>query len=147
VARDSDGRLEAFVRGTDSALWQIRQDDTNSQRWSAWASLGGSIRSDPTVVLNSDGRLEVFARGTDKELWHIWQEARYARKAYQINVLVGWSAWAPLGGRVAGDPTVAVNSDGRLEVFTPDTDNTLWHAWQQATHSQRWSAWASLGRP
>ena len=76
-----------FARGTDNALWHIWQTAPHSG-WSGWASLGGVITSDPTVIDNTDGRLEVFARGTDNALWHIWQTAPGN----------GWSSWATLGG-------------------------------------------------
>jgi acylphosphatase len=39
---------------------------------------------------------------------------------------------------------VAVNADGRLEVFATGTDNALWHIWQTAPNNG-WSSWASLG--
>ena len=44
---NSDGRLEVFVRGTDDALWHIWQTVPHGGPWSAWASLGGNITSDP----------------------------------------------------------------------------------------------------
>ena len=74
VARNADGRLEVFAQGTDNALWHIWQTAPNNG-WSGWASLGGTITSEPEVARNADGRLEVFARGTDNALWHMWQTA------------------------------------------------------------------------
>jgi acylphosphatase len=50
-----------------------------------------------------------------------------------------------LGGRISSDPSVAVNSDGRIEVFARGTDDALWHIWQDAPHAGPWSAWSSLG--
>jgi hypothetical protein len=66
------GRLEAFVRGADNALWHKWQVAPNSG-WSAWASEGGVLTSNIAVGMNADGRLEVFVRGTDNALWHKWQ--------------------------------------------------------------------------
>jgi hypothetical protein len=137
--------LEVFARGTDNALWRISQRAASSQDWSAWTSLGGDITSDPSVVLNANGKLEVFARGTDNGLWHIWEEVTYFRKQYEIIASVAWSAWASLGGDATSDPTVTLNSDGGLEVFARSSDNAFWHIRQEAPHSQRWSAWTSLG--
>jgi acylphosphatase len=131
VARNADGRLEAFVQGTDGALWHIWQTSPNST-WGGWSSLGGWITT-PVVGQNADGRLEVFARGSDGALWHIWQTAPNST----------WSGWASLGG-VVSMPTVARNADGRLEVFAQGTDGALWHIWQTAPNST-WSGWASLG--
>ena len=87
VARNADGQLEIFARGTDNALWHKWQTAPNNG-WSGWASLGGVITSDPVVGQNADGRLEVFARGTDNAVWHQWQTAPSD----------GWSGWASLGG-------------------------------------------------
>ncbi|MCE1631361.1 hypothetical protein LWT39_23385, partial [Enterobacter hormaechei] len=63
VHRNSDGRLEVFVRSTDNALWHNWQTAADTNTWSSWQPLYGGITSNPEVCLNSDGRLEVFARG------------------------------------------------------------------------------------
>jgi hypothetical protein len=72
VGQNEDGRLEAFVRGTDQALWHKWQTAPNSG-WSGWLSEGGVLTSDIAVGHNADGHLEVFVRGTDNALWHNWQ--------------------------------------------------------------------------
>jgi hypothetical protein len=96
VVPNANGKLEVFARGTNNALWHIGEEVTFSRKqyeiiaslaWSAWASLGGGITSDPTVTLNSDGGLEVFARGNDNAFWHIRQEAPHSQS---------WSAWTSL---------------------------------------------------
>jgi hypothetical protein len=69
-------------------------------------------------------------------LWHNWQTAPHAGP---------WSGWSSLGGVIVSDPSLALNSDGRLEVFALGLDGALWHIWQDAAHSGPWSAWASLG--
>ena len=89
VVCNSDGRLEAFARGTDGALWHIWQTAPHAGPWSGWASLGGIITTNPAAVVNSDGRIEVFARGTDNALWHIWQTAPHSGP---------WSGWVFLLG-------------------------------------------------
>jgi peptidoglycan hydrolase-like protein with peptidoglycan-binding domain len=132
VVSNADGRLEAFVRGTDGALWHIWQTKPNNG-WSGWHSLGGVIQGAPTVGRNADGRLEVFARGTDGALWHIWQTKPNN----------GWSGWASLGGWIV-NPVVGSNADGRLEVFAQGADGALWHIWQTKPNNG-WSGWASLG--
>jgi hypothetical protein len=50
-----------------------------------------------------------------------------------------------LGGNLKGDPAVARNLDGRLEVFVVAATNTLYHKWQSSVGSNTWSAWTSLG--
>ena len=133
VAANNDGRLEAFARGTDNALWHCWQM-TPGGTWSGWASRGGVITSVPCVSPNADGRLEVFARGTDGALWHIWQTVPNG----------SWSGWASLGGVITSDPTATCSADGRIEVFARGADGALWHIWQRGG-VQGWSAWASRG--
>jgi ligand-binding sensor domain-containing protein/signal transduction histidine kinase len=43
-----------------------------------------------------------------------------------------------------GQPVVARNADGRMEVFKVDADGELRHRWQKEPNGE-WSAWASLG--
>ena len=133
VGTNKDGRLEAFARGTDNALWHCWQM-TPGGTWSGWASRGGVITSVPSVVSNADGRLEVFARGSDGALWHIWQTTPNG----------SWGGWASLGGVITSDPSATRNADGRVEVFARGTDGGLWHIWQKGVQ-QGWSAWASRG--
>jgi acylphosphatase len=135
-ARNSDGRLEMFVVGTDNAVWHNSQTVPHDMPWSGWASLGGVVTSEPAVALNTDGRLEVFARGTDNAVWHNWQTAPHSGP---------WSGWSSLGGNITSAPAVVVNTDGRLEVFARGADSALWHIWQTTAHSGSWSAWESLG--
>jgi acylphosphatase/peptidoglycan hydrolase-like protein with peptidoglycan-binding domain len=132
VENNADGRLEAFARGTDGALWNIWQTAPNNG-WSGWNSLGGGIQGKIAVDRNADGRLEVFVKGTDGALWNIWQTAPNN----------GWSGWNSLGGLVYA-PVVMKNADGRLEVFVRGGDNAVWNIWQTAPNNG-WSGWNSLG--
>ncbi|HEX4276809.1 MAG TPA: hypothetical protein VHZ74_15735 [Bryobacteraceae bacterium] len=134
MARNIDGRIQAFVRAPDTSLWFITQTNPGGP-WSGWASLGGSLNSDPVVSTESDGRLDVFALGADNSLWHITQTSPGA----------GWSAWQGLGASLAGQPAVAVNSDGTLQVFARGTDNALWEIQQTSAGASTWQAWGSLG--
>lgn len=133
VGRNADGRLEAFVRGGDNALWHIWQTSVGGP-WSGWSSLGGTLASNPAVATNADGRLEVFAVGGDSALWHVWQTAAGG----------SWSGWGTLGGAIQNDPSVAVNADGRLEVFAQAGDTSLWDI-HQVSAGGAWSAWTGIG--
>lgn len=137
VARNADGRLEAFAVGqhqNGSDLVHIWQTVPSGGPWSGWASLGGTLKQNtPAVGVNDDGRLEVFACTHDHAMWHIWQTAPSN----------GWSQWAPLGGSIQGAPVVARNADGRLEVFAKGTDLQLWHIWQ-LDRGGIWSQWDPL---
>ncbi len=73
AARNADGRLELFARGTDSALYHASQTAPGADKWSAWESLGGTLASEPGIGINADGRLEAFIWGTDGALYHRWQ--------------------------------------------------------------------------
>lgn len=130
---NQNGTLQAFVRGTDNALWTIAQTSPDGG-WSSWQSLGGVITTDPGVALNTDGRLEAFAAGSDGQLWHIWQTSAGG----------SWSGWDPLGGSSTSDPAVVTNKDGRLEVFVLGTEHGLWHIWQTSAGGS-WSNWDFLG--
>ena len=57
-----------------------------------------------------------------------------------------WTDWTSLGGAgIAGNPTAARNTDGRLEVFVVGGDTGLWHKWQTAAGGSTWTDWTSLG--
>jgi len=141
VIRNSDGRLGLFVVGTGNDLWHRWQTSPGSSgTWSAFVSLGGTIKGDtnPVVISNSDGRLEVFVVGINNQLYHKWQTAPGSST---------WSAFVSLGGTVKdnSNPAVVRNSDGRLEVFVVGINNQLYHKWQTAPGSSTWSGFTNLG--
>jgi hypothetical protein len=97
--------LSAFITVIGNDASAARDSDR-----SPWASLGGVITTDPTVIRNGDGRLEAFARGTDNAVWHIWQTAPND----------GWSNWNSLGGTITSNIAVErIAADGRLWTFAP----------------------------
>src|SRR5258708_3654264 len=101
AARNLDGRLELFARGTDNALIHSRQAAAGSCFGAGWESLGGDFANRASALLNrlevlpaADGRLEVFVVGNDGALMHIFQTAPNN----------GWSKWESLGGVLASAP-------------------------------------------
>jgi hypothetical protein len=116
VAANADGRLDAFVTGTDRALWHRYQLTPNTTfNWSflpggGWSPLDGTLTSTIAVARNHSGRLEVFARGLDNAVWH-----RSQVSAGSSN----WGSWSSLNGVFTIDPAVAANADGRLEGLRP----------------------------
>jgi len=139
VARNDDGRLELFVRGSNDQLYSNTQA-TAGGNWSGWIPQGGILRSAPAVGVNADGRLEVFVRGTTGGLYHMWQ----------LNAGgPAWSGWKPLGGggALTSDPAVRLNFLGGLEVFARWSTGAVYHMVQTKTTAgaTTWSAWASLG--
>jgi acylphosphatase len=121
VAKNGDGRLEVFVRGTDGALWH-KWEKTLNGAWSGWTSLGGGVHR-PFASTDADGRIEVFVRGDGTgPLYRISQNAPNG----------GWGSWSKLGGEMSGGASARRNKDGRLEVFFRATDGSVKHAWEIA---------------
>jgi hypothetical protein len=150
IAKNADGTLEIFVVRSDMSVWHSRQRPEGD--WPDppdWHSLGkpGRSHDDGTmgplaVAPNADRCLELFAVDTNLEVWH---------KGQREPASDSWSDWhscgAP-GNRSAGlVPTLAVNRDGRLELFTVADDSMVWHTWQGREGD--WPDppdWHSLGR-
>ena len=120
-------RVDAFVRGTDNALYQRTWNGTS---WGAYTSLGGTITSQPAAVSWGPNRIDVFARGTDLQLYH--------RDWDGIN----WSPWESLGGTLSSGPAVTSWGPNRLDVFVRGTDNAMYHRWWTGAV---WAGWESLG--
>jgi hypothetical protein len=142
VIANDDGRLQAFVVGTNNQLYEKSQTVPGSSPWTGWTSLGGGIKADtsPAVARNSDGRLQVFVVGTNNQLYYKTQMSAGSST---------WStSWTSLGGglRASTDPTVIANDDGRLQAFVVGTNNALYYKTQTAAGSSTWSSsWTSLG--
>jgi hypothetical protein len=66
---------------------------------------------------------------------------------------LAWEVWSPRGERLGGDLelsagmdvddyTVAVNQDGRVEVFAMSPDRTqVWHRWMVTASGLAWTGW------
>lgn len=120
-------RVDAFVRGTDNALYQRTWNGTS---WGAYTSLGGTITSQPAAVSWGPNRIDVFARGTDLQLYHRDWDGLH------------WSPWESLGGTLSSGPAVTSWGPNRLDVFVRGTDNALYHRWWTGAV---WAGWESLG--
>ena len=133
IGANSDGSAELFTVGNNQQLWHARGDGAG--HWTGWASLGGQVAGQPSVVRNADGRLEVFVVQTGGALLHAWQTSPSG----------GWSGLVSMGGTYSPDIGVAVgrNNDGRLEVFVAGVHG-IEHAWQLAPNSA-WSGFFNLG--
>jgi hypothetical protein len=142
VAQNANGKLELFMvhESPDSNLYRLHHmygDGT------LLPSLGGQWSSNrkPAVAMNGDGRLEVFMVGLDRQLYHRWQGMMNSSS---------WSEdWTPLGGpTILGDPTVAIDSSSRLNLFVVHSNNRqLYYRWQTSTvgdSTARWSDWTPL---
>lgn len=132
ISTNKDGRMELFARGIDGSLYHMWQTSINGA-WSAWASMGGTVASEPVAVTNRTGGNAAFARFTDNNLYYAWQNGSSG----------AWSSWISLGGSIAGRPSVGKSPDGRMDVFCRMPDGTIQHRWEST--SSGWQAWASLG--
>ena len=119
------GRVDAFVRGVDMALWHRWHDGGG---WH-WESLGGTPTSDASAVSWSSGRMDVFTRGFGGTLWHRWLNGGT------------WYGWESLGGQLASEPAAISLAAGTLDVFVQGTDAALWRASYDASG---WH-WTGLG--
>ena len=78
-----------------------------------------------------------ISAGDPGPLFHKWQNT--------AGTTTSWSAYQHLSGSILSQGAVAINPDGRLEVFAIAANNQLYHRWQNAPGSSSWSAWTSLG--
>ena len=121
-----------MYRGMDNAAWFILDTtppvgggNVAPATWSAPASLGGYILSNPTMAPSLDGDLEVFVVGGDTAL--------YVKAASGIGSPFG--PWQSLGGSIVGDPFAVRNGDGTIDVFVIGADGALWHIRQSTAGS------------
>jgi hypothetical protein len=133
VARSHDGRLVVVARTASGKLAYLWQAAPGSGSWDGPVALGLRLTSsDPAVIAGPGGHLEVFARLSDDTLGTASQLGATATSR--------WSGWASLGGKLAGPPVVAVNSDGDPEVFALGTDASLVHDYFDNGSWQHWGA-------
>lgn len=141
LVRNNDGRLQAFVRGTDQQLYTAAQAAANGS-FGAWLALGGICTSAPAAGVNQNGVVQVFVRGIDDRFYSKAQTAAGAN---------AWTDWIALNntGQLGSKPAVARNADGTLEVFARGLEES-----GPATYRIRqtvangvgsWGAWTSMG--
>ncbi len=141
LVRNNDGRLQAFIRGTDQQLYTAAQGAANGA-FGAWIALGGTCTTAPAAGVNQNGVVQVFVRGTDDRFYAKAQTAAGANT---------WSNWIALNntGQLGSKPAVARNSDGTLEVFARGLEETgpaTYRIRQTAANAVgSWGAWTSMG--
>ncbi|CDR10243.1 hypothetical protein GCM10022420_092480 [Streptomyces iranensis] len=142
---NTSGQQEVFAIGPDDSVEHIWQTKPGNGWAPGWRSIGGDTPvGTPAIGVNPDGRLDVFARQEGGTLEHKWQ-TNPAPDGKWSSSWVSLYSGSPL---LIGDPVVASNADGRLEVFALFGDGTIRCAWQNvAGNDNDWSAWHSLGVP
>jgi hypothetical protein len=115
---DGQGNLHTFVRGSDSALWDlnlIKKDDHFYE--GVWKSHGGIITSDTIPVVDpfNPNLIYTSVRGSDMALWY-----------NTLDTTLGTSTWTGLGGLMEGNPAPVVDTNGVLHNFVQGSDRQLW---------------------
>ncbi|HET8630867.1 MAG TPA: S8 family serine peptidase [Thermomicrobiales bacterium] len=128
AAASLNGRVFAFVRGSDNALYV--KSSADGATWTDWSSLGG-ILTDAPAAASFDNALYVFAKGSDNAL-------------YMMHSADGqtWSGWTRLGGILTAPPAAA-SANGTLYVFAKGSDSALYM--MSSTDGATFSAWRNLG--
>ncbi|MER5753643.1 glycoside hydrolase family 27 protein [Streptomyces sp. NPDC002088] len=123
------GRIDVFVRGTDSRVYRKVFSDG---RWGAWRSLGGRVTDAPSVAFTDPEHWTLFARGTEGQV--VQREASSSE----------WSSLgAPDGRQVYGRPSAVVDAQGRTQVAIRTAADDVWTRSRPA--SGEWSPWTSVG--
>jgi hypothetical protein len=124
-----------FTRNSAKRLvhrWQT----TCGGAWSNWVDLGGTLYSDPAVVVNPNGAMSVFAEGPNGDLVHTWQVAAGG----------GWAGWVTMPGeKINGRPAVVIGATGGMALFALGNVNRgVVHTWQSEAGGP-WAPWVGLG--
>jgi len=140
----AESMVHVFVRGVDKGLFEKKQVATHSGTvaWSKYDGLGGLLASHPSVpaALNPVNLLEIFVRQADRAIWYKKQMA-----TTHDTDSVTWSEWQSLGGKMSSGPSVVINHDGLLEVYSRGMNREIFVK-RQATHdSPEYKLWESLG--
>jgi hypothetical protein len=122
ISGTSDGRIDAFARGTDGAVWTRALPAGGTL--TRWRSMGGRVTTAPAVP---NTLREVYAAGTDHAVW--------------VNFGSGWKS---LGGRTYSAPALGYipQSNGGI-VLVRGTDNALWG--KVVTGGPGPSSWRKIG--
>ncbi len=130
LARNIDGRLEAFFTGEDNKIYHTWQIAPNSLIWSPQVMFPAASALQIAVGTNADGRLEIFYVGTNNRLYHNWQTA--PADAEDPDTVNSWAGETTFVKQSAKYVAVGNNVDGRLEIFYVGTGGHLYHDWQTA---------------
>ena len=114
-------RLDAFVLGTNRAVFHKWFSGAGGPSITGYENMGGIAESVPQAVAWSPDRLDLFVTGTDSALYHKWWNG---------------SSWGPsvtgyenMGGIATSQPRVVSWAPCRLDVFLTGTNSALFHKW------------------
>ncbi|WP_261989289.1 glycoside hydrolase family 27 protein [Streptomyces sp. uw30] len=124
----SGGRIDVFVRGTDSRVYRRVFAGGG---WGAWQNLGGPVTDAPSVAFTDPAHWTLVARGAD---------GRVVQRGPESD----WSSLGAPGDRpVYGRPSAVVDAQGRVHVAVRTSADDVWTRSRDA--SGEWSGWTSLG--
>lgn len=143
VARDSGGRLQAFViyplGEYGPGVWYSSEQSPNGA-WNNWQTLGAPSGSVSIVTLtmghNADGRLDLYSLDSSGNVWHNPQTAPGSNE---------WSGWTSLGapaGVQIRRVTILRDQSGRQIVLGVTSQGVMWQI-QQTSPNADWGPWTS----
>lgn len=99
-----------------------------------------------TVALHEIGHLLGLAHtNVQGSVMFPFVNSNFTLRTLQQDDLNGIRALYPVIRPTIREQAAIVNSDGRMEVFSiANTNNALWHVWQQNPHAGPWSGWGQL---
>lgn len=103
--------LHCFANGTGSA--PLMRTKLSGSSWSAWASLGGTLKEQPSCLAFGANGIECFAQTSRNTLWRVSYNG------------TAWAAGQDLGGSIASRATCLSPAAGRIDCFAPGTDGVL----------------------
>jgi ricin-type beta-trefoil lectin protein len=146
VARNADGRLEAFVQSnTDFYLYHIWQT-TPGGAWSGWARLTDrrfGFGPQPSAVVNAAGRIELYLNEGVRS--GVYRLAQTASGTWSGSSLLG----QPGGFGTMGRVFPISHPDGRIHLFAyldldVTSNDAIYHAWQTSPGGN-FTGWSRLG--
>lgn len=130
VVANSDGRLEAFILGSDCQIYHTWQSTSGAgSAWNPWVSLGGCGSSNPIAVRGPDGTVQVFVLGGNGNIWHSWETSPGSDSSFS-----GWydTSW----GMVSGTQMASIyEQNGMPDIFFEAGNDCVWHGWETGTPS------------
>lgn len=131
VGKDATGRVEVLVDTATGYLQSFWQENPGYGSWNTALLPIGSDLADAPKLISVGGQLEMFAERAGGSLSYSTQlQADSA----------DWSAWAPLPGRVTGEPAV-VYATGRTDILA-SVGGSVCDIYSVGTSG--WSGWHPL---
>ncbi len=140
VTLNNQRELEVFVVGdqgpNEAYLFHMWQTSPGSSTWlsGGWVNLPGYWPAgNPAVIQNAGNSLmDVFSPADNGSLSHDWETST-------------WNGPQSLGGNFIGQPALAINLPGGIEVFMLGTDGQIYHTWETTPgDSSHYTSWYVL---